>query len=344
MPARNRVRIGLLVSGAAVAMSTSAHHSTANFDTRQTVEFRATVTKFEFNNPHSHLYLERVTPAGAKEQWLVEMGSIPAIRPTGISPEKLKAGDVITFRGAPDRDPSKKYVLFGRVTKEDGTVFGRDQAPQRASEAPKGPGSKDFTGTWSLANSRAEGGTRAFFDPVGYEVTERGKAQLATYKEESDPVLNCEKHGLPRSIYGVYPRSISRKGNKLEFHYEYMDVRRAIHLDQKAPPANAPRTHVGYSVGRLEGKDLVIESSHFASQSWGNGRGLDSSDQKRLVERYTMSEDGHTMKVTFTLTDPVYLTKPVVETYSFRYSPDYKISTFNCDVDSARTYLNVAAK
>lgn len=39
-----------------------------------------------------------------------------------------------------------------------------------------------------------------------------------------------------------------------------------------------------------------------------------------------------------------YLAKPVVETYNFRYSPDYKISTFNCDVNSARTFLNVAAQ
>jgi hypothetical protein len=344
MPVRKLLRVSLLIAGAAAGVTASAHHSTANFDTRQTVEFRATVTKFEYNNPHSHLYLERVTPAGAKEQWLVEMGSIPAIKPTGISPEKLKAGDVITFRGAPDKDPAKKYVLFGRVTKEDGTVFGRDQAPQRAAETPKGPGSKDFTGTWSLAGSRPEGGTRAFFDPVGYDVTERGKAQLALYKEENDPVLNCEKHGLPRSIYGVYPRSISHARNTLEFHYEYMDVRRIVHLDQKSHPTTGPRTHVGHSIGRFEGNTLIIDTANFSAQSWGNGRGLDSSDQKQLNERYTLSEDGHTMKVTFTLTDPVYLTKPVVETYSFRYSPDYKIGAFNCDVNSARTYLNVAAK
>ncbi|MEO6080658.1 MAG: DUF6152 family protein [Steroidobacteraceae bacterium] len=346
MFSRNEVRYAIGVAGMTLGAGVSAHHSTANFDTRQTVEFRATVTKFEFNNPHSHLYLERASPEGVKEQWLVELPSVPAMRSTGItSRDKFKPGDVITFRGSPDRDPKKKYVTFNRITKEDGTVFGREQdASQRTAQTPKGPGSSDFTGTWSLMGWIPEGGTRAFFDPVSYSVTQKGKTVLAEYAEEKDPVLNCEKHGLPRSIYGVYPRSITRKGNNLEFHYEYMDVLRTIHMDQKSHPANAPRSHIGHSIGRMEGNILVIETANFSAQRWGNGRGLDSSDQKQLVERYTMGPDGHTMKVTFTLTDPVYLTQPVVETFSFSYSPEYKISDFNCDVDSAKTYLNVGAQ
>ncbi len=327
------------------AVSASAHHSTANFDASKTVEFRATVKKFEYTNPHSHLYLERATADGVKEEWVVEMGSIPSIRTSGISPDKLKVGDAITFRGSPDKDPAKKYVLFGKATKDDGTVFGRDRAAgaPRAVETPKGPGSADFTGIWSNGGA-ATPGARAFFDLVDYAVTDRGKALLAAFKEENDPGLNCEKHGIPRSIYGPYPRSISRNSKTIDIHYEFMDVNRTIYLNEKSHPAHGKRTHIGHSIGRFEGDTLVVDTANFAAQKWGNGRGLDSSDQKHMVERYTLADNGNTMTVTFTLTDPVYLAKPAVETYKFRYNPEYKISDFNCDVNSARTFVEQAKK
>jgi hypothetical protein len=326
------------------ATAALAHHSTANFDSNKSVEFRAVVKKFEYTNPHSHLYLERTTANGAKEEWVIEMGSIPATRSSGISPDRLKAGDSITFRGAPDKDVNKKYALFSRVTKDDGTVFGRDRgaAPQQAA-APKGPGSKDFTGVWSQGGGGLNrSSTRAFFDPVDYEVTERGKTQLATYNEENDPVLNCEKHGLPRSIYGPYPRSITRQGDVLTLHYEFMDVDQKVHMNQKTQPTNVPRTHIGHSIGWMEGETLVVETANFAPQKWGNGRGLDSSDQKKVVQRFTMADNGNTMAVQFTVTDPVYLAKPATETYKFRYTPEYKISEFNCNVGSAKTFVEQA--
>jgi hypothetical protein len=328
------------------AMPLAAHHSTANFDTTRTLEFRATVTKFEYTNPHAHLYLERVSPEGVKEQWVVEMGSIPSIRSSGITaPDKLKVGDVITFQGAPDKDASKKYILFGRATKEDGTVFGRDRAaaPSRSAALPTTPGSKDFSGVWSNMGSSATGG-RAFFDLVNYDVTDRGKTQLAAFKEEDDPALECEKHGVPRSIYGPYPRRITRTANTIEFHYEFLDVSRTVYLNQKTHPTNGKRTHIGHSIGWFEGDTLVVDTANFAAQKWGNGRGLDSSDQKRLIERYTLGDNGNTMTVVFTLTDPVYLSKPAVETHKFRYTPDYRISDFNCDINSAQTFAEQAKK
>ena len=333
--------LGLVV----VVAPAGAHHSTANFDTGETIEFRATVKKFEYTNPHSHLYLERVNADGSKEDWVVEMGSIPAMRPSGISPDKLKAGDVIIFRGSPDKDRNKKYVLFSQVVKEDGTVFGRERvagAP-RAAAIPTTPGSKDFTGVWSNMGSGATG-ARPFFALVDYDVTARGKAQLAAFKEEDDPALKCEKHGIPRSIYGPYPRSITRSDKTVDIHYEFLDVNRAIHLDQKTHPANGKHTHIGHSIGWFEGDTLVVDTANFAAQKWGNGRGLDSSDRKHMVERYTLGDNGNTMTVEFTVTDPMYLSKPAVEKYKFRYTPDYKIAAFNCNVHSAQTFVEQAKK
>ncbi len=54
---------------------------------------------------------------------------------------------------------------------------------------------------------------------------------------------------------------------------------------------------------------------------WGIHAGLDSSDQKYMVERYSLEDDGMTLKILITVTDPVYLSEPLVIDYSMTSSP-----------------------
>jgi Family of unknown function (DUF6152) len=77
-----------------------AHHGETNYDTDKLVSVKATVTDFEFINPHVQIYLEAKNDKGEMEKWTCEARS-PAmlVRNGGWDKTTLKAGDVITATG-----------------------------------------------------------------------------------------------------------------------------------------------------------------------------------------------------------------------------------------------------
>jgi hypothetical protein len=87
-----------------------AHHGETNYDTEKLVTVKATVTKFEFINPHAQIYLEDKNDKGEVENWTCEARS-PAmlVRNGGWDKTTLKPGDVITAVGF--RAKNGAYIL-----------------------------------------------------------------------------------------------------------------------------------------------------------------------------------------------------------------------------------------
>jgi hypothetical protein len=78
-----------------------AHHGETNYDTEKLVTVKAaTVTNFEFINPHTQIYLDVKNGMGEIEKWTCEARS-PAmlVRNGGWDKNTLKPGDVITAIG-----------------------------------------------------------------------------------------------------------------------------------------------------------------------------------------------------------------------------------------------------
>ena len=77
-----------------------AHHGETNYDTDKLVSVKATVTDFQFINPHVQIYLEAKNDKGEMEKWTCEARS-PAmlVRNGGWDKTTLKTGDVITATG-----------------------------------------------------------------------------------------------------------------------------------------------------------------------------------------------------------------------------------------------------
>jgi hypothetical protein len=98
--------VGLLLAAAPVP----AHHGETNYDTEKLVTVKATVTKFEFINPHAQIYLEDKNEKGETENWTCEARS-PAmlVRNGGWDKTTLKPGDVITAIGF--RAKNGSYIL-----------------------------------------------------------------------------------------------------------------------------------------------------------------------------------------------------------------------------------------
>ena len=98
-----------------------AHHGETNYDTDKLVTVKATVTNFEFINPHVQIYLEAKNDKGEIEKWTCEARS-PAmlVRNGGWDKATLKPGDVITATGFRAKNGTN-ILRLKKIVLADGT-------------------------------------------------------------------------------------------------------------------------------------------------------------------------------------------------------------------------------
>ena len=94
----------LLLAAAAPAF---AHHAfAAEFDAKKPVKLRGTVTKMEWINPHTWIYLDVKKPDGTVEEWMVEAGTPNTLLRRGFTKDSLKAGTEVLVDGYQSKDGS----------------------------------------------------------------------------------------------------------------------------------------------------------------------------------------------------------------------------------------------
>jgi hypothetical protein len=86
-----------------------AHHSfAAEFDAKQPVLFKGTVTKMEWINPHVWIHMNVTQPNGRTEAWMVEGGAPTVLFRRGFSKTSLQAGTQIVVDGYRAKDGTNK--------------------------------------------------------------------------------------------------------------------------------------------------------------------------------------------------------------------------------------------
>jgi len=91
----------LAVAWIVLGATTSAHHAfSAEFDANKPVTLRGAVTKVEWINPHSWLYLDVKDPATGKvSSWKVEMGAPNQLLRRGWNKNTIPAGTEVVVEG-----------------------------------------------------------------------------------------------------------------------------------------------------------------------------------------------------------------------------------------------------
>ncbi len=312
-----------------VAVATSAHHSHSSLDRNNIQTHRGTVTKYDWRMPHVFIKVMAPNPAGKVVEYSIEVLHPPAMIERGWSKTSLKPGDQITWQGAADKNPNRAYSGLKWLEKSDGT---RLEMEKRVVAIEP---SSDFTGLW-VRDLR--GGRPHYKPPADWPYTKLAQALVDNFDESQNPQVSCRNPGPPKATLLPYPMKIKRPDDQaIIFDYELREKQRVIHLDRNHP-AGVPSA-MGHSVGWFEDDVLVIETTNFVADRWGSHTGVDSSDQKHLLERIAISDDGLALEIQMTVTDPVYLSEPVNIDYFMAKIADRELIDVDCTLENARLYL-----
>lgn len=110
---------------AALAISTaslSAHHSFAVFDMKSEKTITGVVSKFEWTNPHTFIFVDVPNDRGVVETWAIEGMSPNYLGRRGWTKHSVKPGDKITVTVRPLKD-GKTGGMFVRALLDGKTML-----------------------------------------------------------------------------------------------------------------------------------------------------------------------------------------------------------------------------
>jgi uncharacterized protein DUF6152 len=329
-------RLLLFCSALGLASPALAHHSAAAYDTQKQVKVSGTVVQYKFANPHVYLTLQVKKDDGSTATIEVEAGAAAVLNGLGFTKDSVKNGDVVTVVGNPGRAKPEAFVLGRELYKSDGTYVPLNIASRSVYEG-KTATATTIAGTWF--SPRTEFGS--FLGSAGrWTLTEKGRAAATGADERTKNALkDCIPVGAPALMFYPVANTITVQRDRVVMKVDWMDSERTIYLDGRAHPPATQTSLQGHSVGRWDGKTLVVETTNFKDHPMGLSLSMPSSTQKKLTERFALSEDAKTLIYSGTVEDSVYLAKPVEWSGKWEYRPTMRASGQKCDVEVASKFL-----
>ncbi len=125
-----------------------------------------------------------------------------------------------------------------------------------------------------------------------------------------EPTAYCYPAGMPRLMNRVgplmmlqYPATIfmvSRLNNEYRVIYLNGRVRQPTNLRD-------PNWGRGSLCGYLDGDTLMVETEGFTDENHLMQQGVITNDQLKITERFTVINDGNTLKMDYVFVDPEHL-------------------------------------
>lgn len=268
----------------------------------------------------------------------------------GPAPIKIEGNRIELRVDARDRQGFRfTRVLIGDVAEDtmEGTVYtegiletaaeyGEDRSPWssiRTSIIPERDSSRyslaDFHGTWVGIRGRD-------LRKYSMDLTDKGQAWIDAYDARMDePQKRCVSPGLVAAVTWIFPFEllVDEEGTRLTMLYEAFGLHRRVYMNQSDMPEFYPESSMGYSRGRFEDGEVVIETT-LLSASTRDFNGEPISENTRIVERYYLSNDGERLNLVMRMHDPENYHRPPIRRRAWERNDTSLIFPFECDPDS----------
>jgi hypothetical protein len=216
-----------------------------------------------------------------------------------------------------------------------GTPRSPDGKPNLTAPAPRtADGKPDHSGIWKLDTSRHNPNynllAKGVEAPMLAWAAELYKRRLATHGYDR-PMTVCLPHGVPDGLTSPYGFKLVQTPVLTVHLYEEFTKYRQIHTDGRALPVDPNPQYYGYSVGRWEGNELVVETAGFKEGSWLDNDGHPHTEALRTTERFRRVNFG-SMEVDVTIDDPKAYSRPWnAETMRLALQPDTEMLEHLCE-------------
>ena len=186
----------------------------------------------------------------------------------------------------------------------------------------------DLAGNWAPVmheDQPERGAGPALVDYLGIPLNDGARLWALSWDASrlALPEHQCQVHVAPYIYRGPLNLRIweekdpqSQQVIAIRQYISTYEQNRTIWMDGRPhPPADAPHTWMGFSTGKWEGDILSVYTTHI-KQGWLRRNGIPESDQATLMEHYI--RHGDQMTHVSIVSDPVYLSEPLIKTQDFR--------------------------
>jgi len=116
---------------------------------------------------------------------------------------------------------------------------------------------------------------------------------------------------------------------KINTQIQWMEQKREIWMDGREHPADYDaHTWQGFSTGKYEGGQLVVTTDHLKA-GWIRRNGLALTDKATMQDRFI--RHGDTLPHVYIISDPIYLTEPLIKTNGFRLTNQVAVQPYPCE-------------
>ena len=152
------------------------------------------------------------------------------------------------------------------------------------------------------------------------------------------PRFSCQPPSIVYAMQGPFPIRIDQGRDIVVIQLEYYDLIRVVFTDGRGhPPASAPHTKVGDSIGHWEGDTLVVDTDHLEPATITNN-GLSHSEAVHVIERFRLSPDGRVLLSTQEFEDPQTLDNRGARFIAWKKQDGQYLEPYDCDPSFALNY------
>jgi hypothetical protein len=159
----------------------------------------------------------------------------------------------------------------------------------------------------------------------------RAEVENYDFASEFDSDYACAVPSAAFYMQAPFPMEIYHGRDMIVVKMEYFDMYRIVFLDGRGhPPADAPHSKSGHSIGHWEGDTLVVDTTHLSSATFMNN-GFNHSDDIHMVEKFRLSPDGETLWATQVYEDPAVFEGRAARYLAWTRRPGEYVYPYECD-------------